>query len=87
MIIIFFMYLWDVILMLLIIFKKISCLHGLLCFIACLKIVFTFFIWQSLYTFMQYIEYKNGEQFHLLIPAIQNSISQKLSLYLNVDLR
>jgi hypothetical protein len=31
--------------------------------------------------FLQCIEYKNDEQFRLLIPTIQIMISQKLSLY------
>jgi hypothetical protein len=37
--------------------------------------------------FMQCVEYKNAEQSHVLIPAIKNLVSKKLSLYKDVDLR
>jgi hypothetical protein len=37
--------------------------------------------------FVQCIEYNKGEQSRLLIPVIQNMISQILPLYLDVDMR
>jgi hypothetical protein len=47
----FLMYLWDAGLILLIVFINFSHLYGFLCLGACLKRVFTLFIWQSLYIF------------------------------------
>jgi hypothetical protein len=47
-----------------------------------------FFSYDSPYThFVQCVEYNNGEQSRLLIPAIQNLVSQILPLYPDVDLR
>jgi hypothetical protein len=48
---VFLMYLWDAGLILLFFFRNFSHLHGFLCLAACLKKIFTLFIWQSLYTF------------------------------------
>jgi hypothetical protein len=46
------------------------------------------FSYDSAYThFVQYVEYNNSEQTRLLIPAIQNLVSQRLSLYPDVDLK
>jgi hypothetical protein len=46
------------------------------------------FSYDSTYThFVKCVEYNNGEQSRLLIPVIQNLISQILSLYLDVDMR
>jgi hypothetical protein len=83
----FFMYLWDVSLILLNFLRYFSHLHGFLCLTVCLKKVFTLFIWQSLYTFVQCVEYKNAEQPHLLFLIIHNLVSQILSLYPDIDLR
>jgi hypothetical protein len=77
------MYLWDVGLMFLIFFKNFSQLHDFLCLAESLL-----FSYDSFYTyFVQYVEYKNGEQSRLLIPIIQNMFFQKLSLYSDFDLR
>jgi hypothetical protein len=47
-----------------------------------------FFLYGSLYTyFVQCIDYNNGELPHLLIPVIQNPVSQIMLLYLDVDMR
>jgi hypothetical protein len=48
---VFFMYLWDAGLISLIFFRIFSHLHDFLCLTACLKRIFTLFIWRSLYTF------------------------------------
>jgi hypothetical protein len=46
------------------------------------------FLYDISYThFVQCVEYKNDEQSCLLIPAIQNLMSQKLPLYPDVNLR
>jgi hypothetical protein len=47
-----------------------------------------FFSYDSPYThFVQCIEYNNDEQSRLLIPVIQNLVSQILPLYLDVDMK
>jgi hypothetical protein len=47
-----------------------------------------FFSYDNFYTyFVQCVEYNNGKQSRLLIPVIQNLVSQILPLYLDVDLR
>jgi hypothetical protein len=84
---IFLIYLLDTDLMLLIFFKNFSHLYGFLCLAACLK-KHLLFSYDSLYIyFVQCVECKNGEQHRLVISTIQNLVSQKLSLYLYVDLR
>jgi hypothetical protein len=46
------------------------------------------FSYDNPYThFVQCVEYNNGEQSRMLIPVIQNLVSQILFLYSDVDLR
>jgi hypothetical protein len=69
-------------------FKYSSHLRGFLCLTACLKRIYLLFSYDSPYTyFVQCVEYNNGEQPRLLIPTIQNLVSQILPLYPYVDLR
>jgi hypothetical protein len=75
MISIFLMYLWDTDLILLNFFQILFIPPWLVMSYNLFEVSLYSFSYDSLYThFVQYIEYKNGEQSCMLIPTIQNLV-------------